>query len=49
MLTVGDFVDFDAGNGVDRYEIIGLFDDYVQLSNCYGATTQVSLEELKGS
>lgn len=48
MLEVGNFIEFDAGEGQDRWKILDINGDTVYLSNTCGATTYTSLENLQG-
>lgn len=49
MISIGDFVDYDAGNGLDRYEVVFIDNNEAQLANCCGANTFVSLSDLENS
>lgn len=49
MISIGDFVDYDAGNGLDRYEVVFIDNDEVQLTNCCGANTFANISDLENS
>lgn len=42
VIQVGDFVEYDAGEGTDRWEVLSVNGDDVQLVNCCGGTVLVS-------
>ena len=43
---IGSVVHYDAGEGVDTWEVMDVRDGYVFLRNLYGATTCVTIDEL---
>lgn len=43
MIQVGDIVEYDAGAGLDRWEVISINDGTAQIVNCFGGTTFVDV------
>lgn len=45
-INIGDKVDYDAGSGADRWEVMSVDGDEVYLSNTYGATTTANIRDI---